>query len=328
LIGLFTFASFACRSIGVSLLAALLVYGWAQRKPLSWALGFIASFSLLTSLQTLLLVAPTAYEHEMKTPTVALVFGNLDGYRLALGWLFPMPFKLTQLAAIGIIALAVLGVWNVCARPEATGRPAGGVRAFAARVPLFLWYLAAYLSALMLASIVPGQRYLLPVLPFIIALATAGAAVLAGRLSRPRRYALPAAIAIATYYVVSHAELPRPPPDESALCDACQEMYAFVRTHTAPDAVVAFAKPRAMALMAGRSSWMWSTKYSPEELRSKLRDVGASLLILVAPGSPLAESYYPASLDFAALIQEPGSKILFQNRMFTAIQFGPNDGRS
>jgi len=320
LLGLFVFLSVACRSIGISLLIALLVHGWSQRRPLSWLLSLIASFSLLIWLQTLLLVAPTAYEHELKTPTIELVLQNLNGYRVALGWLFPLPFKLSQFAAVPIVGLAAIGVANICARRDATTQQIWSVRGFAARVPLFLWYLLAYLSALTLAAIEPGQRYLLPVLPFIIALATTGVFTLARHLPNPQRYVPPAMAAIVIYYVAQYAALARPQPDESAVCDACQQMYAFVRTRTPPDAVIAFAKPRVMALMAGRTSWMWSTKYSPEEFRRRLRDVGVSVLVIAAPGTALAERYYPASLDFTALTHDSSSKVLFQNGMFTAIR--------
>jgi hypothetical protein len=74
-----------------------------------------------------------------------------------------------------------------------------------------------------------------------------------------------------------------------------------------------------MALLAGRPAWRWSPDYSAGELRQKLNAVGAKMIVTVAPGNELAEKY-PAQLEFAALAREPGSKVVFQNRMFTAIR--------
>src|SRR5262249_32475350 len=158
---------------------------------------------------------------------------------------------LSQLAAAGFVVISLFGGWTICAWRGAAGRPRN-LRERAAQVPLSLWYVGAYLSALLLLSGV-GQdaRYLLPVLPILIALAAAG-------LSHRWHYAIPAAAAIALYYAALLKTEHTWQPDQIATCGPCMEMYAFVQTHTSPDAVVAFVRPRAMALFSGRSSWRWS----------------------------------------------------------------------
>ena len=324
-LGVLTYASVACRSLGVSLLLALLVYGWAQRRSMGWFLSLIAAFSLLVGMQHVLVVVPPTYSNELKIPTPGLLLENAKGYWMSLGHLFRLPFGLGKVTSTVVIALAMVGAWSLCRTLRPDERSGRGVRNLAARVPLSLWYLGAYLGALTLAAIAPGERYLLPVLPVVIALAAAGVCTLAGLVPAARRYALPAAVAIAFYYVVLHASVPRTRADAMATCEACEELYAFVRTQTAPDAVIAFAKPRAMALMGERASWMWSVDYSPNELRTGLRGAGATVLVVVAPETALAEKY-PAALDFAGIAEKTGSEVLFQNRMFTVFRLGERAG--
>jgi len=317
-LGILVYATVACRSIGISLFLALLVYGWAQRRRLGWFTGLCAAFALLMVLQNLLIIMPPTYANELKAPTAGLLVQNLRGYWMALASYVRQPLGLSQAAAAVVLALAATGAWSACTRREADP-PAGGLRALAAGVPLVLWYLGAYSSALILAAIAANDRYLLPVLPFVIALAAAGVEVVARRVPRSRRYALPLAVALGVYYLALHVSAPRLRADQIATCESCRELYAFAQAHTPPGTVIAFAKPRAMALLTGRPAWMWSPDYSAGELRQKLNAVGAKVIVMVAPGNELAEKY-PAQLEIAALAREPGSKIVFQNRMFTAIR--------
>lgn len=325
ILGVLAYASVACRSIGVTLLAALLLYGWAQSKPLAWFVTLIAGFSLLIALQNLLLVMPPTYSNELTLPTFGLLADNLSGYWFALGAMFRQPFGLARLAAAVVAGFVLLGAWGVSRRRSGPDLRPRNIRRLTARVPLLLWYMVLYVGALVLAAISPNDRYLLPVLPFVIALAATGVGVLARRVSHAERYVLPLALALGLYYAALHASAPRLRADELANCEACEEMYASVRTHSAPEAIVAFAKPRAMSLATGRPSWMWSPEYTAGELRKRLQEVGATMLVIVAPGHALGEKY-PATLDFDALTKDPGADVVFQNGMFTVVRFTAGSG--
>ena len=323
LLGFLLYGSVASRSIGIALLPALLVYGWAQRKPLGWFLGFVACFTLLVWLQTHWLVKPASYENQLQGPTNWVILANANGYWLALADLFPLPFGLSRVSSLVVVILSALGAWSVCARGAPTDQTAGGMRSYAARVPLIVWYLAAYVLALHLATVGPSSRLLLPILPIVIALAVAGAQLIATHLPHRRRYILPTTLVLAVYYAALFVRYS--PNDEAATCEECMEMFAYVRTQTASDAVIVFAKPRAMALLGGRTSWRPAQHYSPDELTHKLEKIGASVAVVGTPGSNFAEKY-PAVPSVAERIRDSGAEPLFRNSMFEVVRLAPIQG--
>ena len=323
LLGFLLYGSVASRSIGIALLPALLVYGWAQRKPLGWFIGFVVCFTLLVWLQTHWLVKPASYENQLKGPTNWVILANANGYWLALADLFPLPFGLSRLSSLVVIFLSALGAWSVCAHREPTIQSARGVRSLAARIPLILWYLAAYVLALHLATIGPSSRLLLPILPIVIALALAGAHLIATHLPHRQRYILPAALVLTVYYAALFVR--NTPNDEAATCEACMEMFVYVRTQTAPDTVIVFAKPRAMALLGGRASWRPAQRYTSDELTHKLGKMGANVVVVGTPGSNFAEKY-PAVPSVTERIRDSGAEILFRNSMFEVVRIAPIRG--
>ena len=318
LLGFLLYSTVISRSIGITLLPAIMVYGWAQRKPLSWFVGFILSFSLFVWLQTLWLVKPTTYENELRVPTMGLILSNANNYWLSLADLVPMPFGFSRLSAAAVVVLAALGALNLTGQRKPIGQTSNSVRTLAARVPLILWYLAAYLLALLVAAIEPNSRYLLPILPIVIALAAEGAFSIAKRFRLTKRIMLYVAVGLAIYWAALYL---RKSNDDQATCDACLEMFSYVRTNTTPDSVIVFAKPRAMALLGGRASWRPSAKYTTDEFTRKLEKVGASIAVVGTPGSNFAVEY-PATAALAQRIQDPGAERLFRNSMFEVIRLG------
>jgi hypothetical protein len=296
---------------------ALLIDAWARRKPLSWYAAFLASFTLLITLQKSLLVAPATYSSDLTAPGLELILGNLKGYWEVALWIIPMPFGfLSGVALVIIIALAAFGAWRAFAS-AAVGGSGPSLRERAACVPLPIWYLLAYLSALGLASISPSPRFLFPILPVALALAAVGVEHLGSVVSRARPYAFALGAFLVAYYGYLHASAREWRQDELATCGACQEMYAFVQAHTPAGSVVAFAKPRAIALLGKRSGWMWNTDYRADVFRAKLLDARVSFLITVAPGTYLYQRY-PAYVD--GKYQDEIGTTVFRNAMFRVIE--------
>lgn len=318
LLGFLLYISVICRSIGITLLPAILVYGWAQRKPPGWFAGVVVSFMLLVWLQTHWLVMPTAYENELRMPTVGLILANANNYWLALASWVPLPFGLGRFSSAMVVVLGAIGAWIVCHQREPDAPKASTLRTLAVRVPLILLYLAAYLLALLLAAIEPDPRYLLPIMPITFALAAEGGLFIAKRLSHPRRIVLCVALSLALYWGVLSA---RKSDEQQATCDACMAMFSYVRAHTDQDSVIVFVKPRAMALLGGRASWRPSEKYTKDELTRKLAILGASIVVIGATGSDFAGKY-PVSASLAGRISDPGAEILFRNSMFEIIRLG------
>ena len=311
LLGLLCYAAVACRYIGTTLFAAILVYGLAQRKPVSWMVGFIASFCLALWVQSMAIVMPATYENELVVPTFELVRDNTVGYIQALGHLFRLPLGVSVFGAMAVILLVFLGVWQASG-----GRSSAksNIISVLPDVPAYVWYLAAYMCALLLVAIPPDSRYYLPVLPLIFGLALLGIRRLVPNFSG--HWLWPAVVLAAVpYYAALHLTIPSAAPGEDATCGACQELYAFVRTQTPPDAVIAFAKPRAMALFTGRPSWRWSLDYAQGELGKKIEQLGVDLLVIADPRSPLAylnPGSWPGLHDL-------GSEV-FRNEMFIALR--------
>ena len=324
-VGFLIYGTTAIRSIGVALVPAALIFGWTQRRQLAWFLGLALSFCALILLQRLLLVAPTTYANELEPPTAISILTNAWDYWVALSNVFRAPLHLSRLLASVILLLSIFGALKFSFGSERRSRGASCLRDYMAGIPLFVLYVAAYVAALLLASISPGSRYLLPILPFILGLTLYGGGALARIVRLRETIGIIGAVAFfAAYYAGLHVTSPRLHEDELATCRQCMDMYKFVETHTPPGAVIAFAKPRAMALLAGRRSWAWSTEYSPSELRRRLHDIGATEIVIATPFSAIADRY-PASLQFASLVAEPGNAVVFQNSMFRVIDLGEHE---
>ena len=110
-----------------------------------------------------------------------------------------------------------------------------------------------------------GLRYMFPLLPFGVYFAYRGmrAAVLAladpyRRIGEPLTRALwmaMVAVFVVTSFGLARANLAGDrTPEEGPFDASSAELFAWIRTHTAPESVVIFNKPRAMQLMTGRDA--------------------------------------------------------------------------
>lgn len=297
--GVLVYASVACRSIGLALVPALLLDAWLRRKRGSWYMAFLASLLLLVAAQKWFLVAPPAYSGELALPDLQLIVKNVQGYWDVARDLVPMPLGVFTHVALALVIAAAL-----------VGARAGPGMA------LPIWYLLAYLGVLALVSISPDSRYFIPILPIVLALAASGVAHLARRSAHPRRAIAACAAVLAVYYAGLFVHARELRDDELATCAACRDMYAFVRSSTPPGSVIAFAKPRALALFADRPGWIWNPDYDERVFRAKLRE-RASYLVTVAPGTLLRERY-PAYVD-ERFERDIGTTV-FSNAMFTVVE--------
>ena len=209
---------------------------------------------------------------------------------------------------------------------SSTGRVLGALRSMAAKVPVILWYLGLYLMALIVASVTPESRLLVPLLPIVFTLAAYGVNQIAIRFRHARPLLLGAAMAFAAYLLALQASGRYTPPEQKATCKECQEMFAYVRQHSAPGTVVMFYKPRAMALLGDRPSWAPSYRYSPEQLEQRMARPHTDLVVDGVPGSEFARRF-PAGAALSARIHGPDAVILFRNSEFLVVRLGaPRQG--
>jgi len=317
-LGTLAYAAVACRSIGIAMVPAMLVYGYARRRALGWFLGVVLTLALLVWLQKIFIVMPATYGNELKTPTLALAYSNMEGYVSALAGVFRMPLGLSGAAAYGVLVLMAIGAVTLCRRKQADELAVLGIRALLARLPASALYLGAYTSALLLAAIAPQPRYLLPVLPIAVAIAATAFVWIASRLPRPNVTYWISISVLVLYYVTLSLTTPSFPVDGVATCKQCQELFSFVRDKTPPNTIVAFAKPRAMALLGDRPTWAWSPSYTPAVLRARIDALKVGLLVIGAPGSAWATKN-PAPVSSEISPAGFAGTIAFKNDMFVAI---------
>lgn len=314
LIGLSLYGTVICRSIGVALLPALLLFGWSRRQPVHWFIGLIVTFSLLVLLQTRFFVTPPTYSNELRIPTPSLFVSNVISYTRELSALFPLPAGLSKFSGPAIVALAMLGAHSIRIVP-ALGTI--GLRMAVSRVPIVTWYLCFYTLALLLVPIEPSARYILPILPIVIFMSVAKVSLLIPASDRRNWYILALIAAPSAYYV--QLNLRPAEHDSSATCSECAQMFDFVRSNTAPSEVIVFSKPRAMALYTERRSWRASDHYTADQLKERLHAVGATVVVLGRSDSDFARKY-PVNQALSQEIHEVGASVIFQNAMFQVVR--------
>jgi len=327
LCGLFAYAAFATRPIGIVLIVAVLAYETVQRRLFTGRFLCMAAIPAAGIELQRHLLSVADYSAELHVPTLADVAKNAAGYWQATADLFPLGSKLTLLSPIVVVGLALLGIGYRlrpleagAGRSEAPPVPARLGRPLLRRIPVDVWYLGLYCGALVLLPFETLSRYVEPILPILCAYAVyAIRSVLQGT-----RYARPAILALCVTGVFYYAALhwthgARRSSGDDALCPDCRAMYTFIRATTEPGARVGFAKPRAMALLAARPSWVWAGSRERRFNWEAVRRTHIAYLVVVSPTHPLASSY-PAELGWNAWRSNPNLRLMFENASFRVLR--------
>ncbi|MEQ1579200.1 MAG: hypothetical protein ABL964_01270 [Steroidobacteraceae bacterium] len=326
-VGLLAYAAFACRSIGITLLAALFLYEFAGgrlRRPWIWAVLISAAACML--LQSAML-GLADYSEELSQRSLMRVLVNVGGYWESMAFLLPLSGRLSLVTPAMVILLAGVGTYVVACRNRELQSHLAGWRSWVEAVPLEIWYLLCYVGALIVLPFAPNSRYLLPVFPIILAFAVYGGIVLANALRWQRVVTAPAVILSVAYYIVLWRHEPAIDPQGGAFCEDCQELYSTIKSRVAADKAVAFAKPRALALLTDRHSWIWSDKRSAAETWSEFAATGVSYLVTVNPSHELAP-IYPSFLSWDGWRSRAGATLVFENASFRLIEIGQVDAVS
>jgi hypothetical protein len=256
LLGLSIIAAVGTRNAAVVLLPALFIYELAVRRCLSrfpWIAAAVAGVGLVTLWQT---ASTTALPLFHLTP--GWLVSNILNYAKALRtfWLngYSHPLSYALFGASGLLAL-----WGLWARRRSAG--------------FFDVYILLHVG-LILSYSVPGDfRFLLPALPLYVAYLLAGveqaAAALAPRWRTPALTA--AAAAVALTYAGLYSRQNWGPIREGLGDPDFVSMGRYIQANTEPGAVVAFRKPRILALASGHPSAVYPTTGTPTELAEFLR---------------------------------------------------------
>jgi hypothetical protein len=330
LCGLFAYAAFATRPIGIALIIAVVAYEVAQRGLHSWRICFAAGIPAVGMVLQRHFIAFADYSAEVRVLALPEMVGNVVGYWKATASLFPLGGKLSLLSPLAIAAVALLGIsyrlrsFDTQAQPAAantvTHRVPSRPAILLERLPVDLWYLGLYLGALVVLPFETTARYLVPILPILCAYVLY--AIRRGL--QWTRYARPAMLAFISaclcYYAALYWAHRGKSAGDDALCNDCRAMYLFIRTHTEPEARIAFAKPRAMALLADRQAWVWASNRDQRFNWAELQSTHINYIVLVSPKHPLA-SRYPALLTWDAWRSNPKLTLVFENQSFRVLRF-------
>jgi len=326
--GLFAYAAFATRPIGIVLITAVLIHELAQRGFFSWRFLCMAGIPIAgIALQRHFLVLAD-YSSQLHVPAMTELTGNIIGYWKATADLFPLKGKLSLLSPLALAALTSLGIsYRLRATkdqiPSAASRQLAISRPWILfqRIPVDLWYSGLYLAALVVLPFAQEPRYLVPILPIVCAYIVYGIV----RSLQTTRHGRPAILALCCaclgYYAALHWWAHRGTREgDDALCRDCRAMYAFISHNTEPDARVAFAKPRALALLADRPAWVWASTQNQRFDWEALLRTRINYIVLVPPKHVLA-SRYPAELSWDAWRSNPRLDLVFENASFRVLRF-------
>ncbi len=314
LAGALVYASYATRVLGVTLLTAAVVHDLVQRpKAFRRTLVLLAAFGLGSGLQRWILGNLDLYETGTRSglPSVRLssspkpIFGlcfecvpaNARKYWADLGHLAPLPqpANIVLTSVLGLAILAGIAFLHFRRRPNWAGKSLipEVVQGWLQGLSVSDFYVAGYLGVLLLMQF-SEYRYLLPVLPFLLAYGLYGAglarAVPNGPAAVPwQRGTLILMLALFVAYGVSYRTLARQEPDGRIDTNGpeARNLYAFIRTNTPENSLIAFGKPRALALFTDRRSTLRSGSSLDADLEDYLLRHVDYVLVVVGQPPPL-----------------------------------------
>jgi 4-amino-4-deoxy-L-arabinose transferase-like glycosyltransferase len=309
-LGLVIGAAFLVRTNGILLLPVLaFALVWQSRRLLAALTAWPAllSFAMLVlGVMSWLPDAQSSHFNELDAVSWDSIRRNLDYY----AWLIQDMFILYEYPGFAAQAYWV-SLMLVC-----LGLTMGAVSS----LPLLLYALLT-LGLFVVWPHLQGLRFLYPLLPVFVLYAVMGLRVLAPLLAPLRVSHMSAVLPLlALFFWVGMEQTHRQwqngqfmPVDGPYMPDA-QEVFAFIREQTPPDAVVVFQKPRVLRLMTDRDSVMHNSHNSFSVFDYLLLD-------LVYRGDQIPVESMPGNLE-----AHPG-QLVFENSRFQLYKFDNTKGR-
>jgi hypothetical protein len=270
LAGLTAFLAFGVRSMGVVLLPTMLVTLWLRQRRLGRVgLAMAAPFVLGVVLQKLLLTLDGSYLDQM----------ILDPL-LPLRILWSLVATMASFVDNGYVPVIGKGLYLGLLGLAAVGY----VRRLRVEIGVFEVFVPA--TCLLLASFPYAEgnsRYLLPLLPLFFLYACEGLIWLATFVSRARLEAPLAgllAAAMVLSYGACYTRLEWGPVREGVTTPETVALFDFIRTHTQPQDIFLFQKPRALALFTGRKASALHVPSGDDDLWSYLHRIDTAYVIV------------------------------------------------
>jgi hypothetical protein len=270
-LGTLVYLCYGTKTIGIVLLPALsilaVIYWKRGGKRVAWAVAFALVPCLV---EQKLLGGYLSYAGEFEHSLVAIlktVIENIPVYLWSVAnfWENPYAKWVRDLLCVAVTLLAFISYFR---------RLWSSLRIYEIFVPF-------YLAVVILWQSPAGFRYLIPILPLYVFYLLDGVNTLT-RLLSPRLKAA-ALVLLAGLIAFSYvAEF------ENAHFGAFQEgvgkkesvdLFSFIRSHTTPNDVFIFRKPRALALLTGRSASIYPEANTGVVFCTYFNAIGATYLI-------------------------------------------------
>lgn len=301
LVAIALYAAYGTRTIGIALAIAtvltdLVKFRWPSRF-LCLVLGLLAALLIL---QAGLIISPKGYV-SLAHVSARSIFGNVWFYAKSLSYTWQNGFSKPAQVLLAFVLTGFAGLaFARCSVREGSAAQ---------------FYVLVYLAILVAWGAQIGIRGLMPILPVYLTYVLLGIGDVAERVL-PRMAAHALVVGIAVCVVISYVGALRLPPWQASLANvrdaSAQELFSFLRSHTAPSDLLVFSKPRSIALYTNRPTTSLGPHESAGDAADFLRDSGAKFLIETAWNPPSYERW---------LASNPGSAIeVFRNRDFRVLQ--------
>jgi hypothetical protein len=291
------YSAYGVRTIGIALLAALVLGDIAKfRRPSRFLTVTVLVTLGLIIAQSVLFTSPRGYIGALHfSPRMMLT--NAVYYSKTLSYVWQNGFSKNVQIMVALFFTALAAVRFITRlRMERSARE---------------FYLLIYMAILVTWSAEIGLRGLLPVLPLYFAYGFEGLhriCTAAGRLGQPAILCSVMLLAGGSYAGEFKEESKRPAEPNVADRDA-QEMFSFLRNETQKSEVVIFAKPRILALFTGRNTASLSFDESAKDSASFMRNVNATIMVQGTWSPPSWKTFLDANQEAALVFGNPGYQV-------------------
>lgn len=299
------YGAYATRTIGIALPMAFAIAELQARRRLGrFALLTLSLVAACILIQAALLTSPTGYV-SVAHVTMRSAVSNVWFYTKSLTYAWQNGFTKPPQVALAFF-LTSLAAW-----------------AFARRIRRSAsvddWYLLVYLAILLAWGAQIGIRGLLPVLPIYLTDVLLGMSDLCAQLGNRTKLAF---LTVTTACILlTYAGSLRQRPWQDSMPNvqdaSAQELFSFVRSHTAPADILVFSKPRSISLFTGRRTTSLGPDESANHSAEFLKESGAKFLIQT--------SWNPPAYGRLLAAEPEGLTEVFRNRDFQVFQVGPPD---
>ena len=256
LVALLVILAYASRAIGISLVSAVLLYGlWRDRKSWIYTSIVVALFGVALAILTVTLYDSRAYQSQFPI--------DIRAYLRNVAFYLREPASIwgglpTVLRYLMVGVSLPLFAWEYVRRLR-TNPTVVECYVITATLPVIV-YSSGY-----------SARYLLPVIPFFVFYFVEAASRL-----RWGQHAVCGALAIGAIFNVANME--KGPYREGVDMPEFQQLVAWVRSNTPPDAMIVSWNPRVLTLYTDRPS-AWYPQ-SPNQVEGYLKQIHASYALI------------------------------------------------